>query len=179
MIACEPPLDPIGYTGCAASPISVTRPRPHDGSGSRSTIGYSRISGDRDISPGTSSQSKVQSLKYGSAPADHDPRPPVDQRRLVPPGGDRVGHELDRRGAAGDGEGGAGQERPALGGAAPHHHAAPPRRRLVRGQLGADGRVEAVRADEDIGGSGDDATVRTIRERYLDAAVTVREAGHR
>ncbi|MGH3784598.1 MAG: tyrosine-type recombinase/integrase, partial [Pseudonocardiaceae bacterium] len=31
------------YIGCAASPSSVTRPSPHDGRGSRSTIGYSRI----------------------------------------------------------------------------------------------------------------------------------------
>ena len=69
MIACEPPLEPIGYTGCAASPASVTRPRPQNASGSRSTIGYSRISAERDIRPGTSSQSNVQSVKCGSASA--------------------------------------------------------------------------------------------------------------
>ncbi len=69
MIACEPPLDPIGYIGWAASPTRVTRPRPQHGSGSRSTIGYSRISAVRVIRSGTSSQSNVQPLKYGSASA--------------------------------------------------------------------------------------------------------------
>ena len=39
--ACEAPLEPIGYTGCAASPISVVRPKVHCGIGSRSTSGYS------------------------------------------------------------------------------------------------------------------------------------------
>jgi hypothetical protein len=62
-------VDPTGYIGCAASPVSVTRPRPQNGSGSLSTIGYSRISVVRVISPAMSSQSNVQSRKYGSASA--------------------------------------------------------------------------------------------------------------
>jgi hypothetical protein len=72
MIACEPPLAPIGYIGWAASPSSVTRPWPQgtpwpqNGSGSRSTIGYSRICGVPAISAGTSSQPNFQSANQGS-----------------------------------------------------------------------------------------------------------------
>ena len=42
-MACAPPLAPRGYIGCAASPSSVRRPKLQRGSGSWSTIGYSRI----------------------------------------------------------------------------------------------------------------------------------------
>ena len=65
-MACEPPLAPTGYMGWAASPSSVTRPVPQYGSGSRSTIGYSRICGAPVISAGTSSQPNVQSANQGS-----------------------------------------------------------------------------------------------------------------
>jgi len=65
-MACEPPLAPTGYMGWAASPSRVTRPVPQDGSGSRSTIGYSRICGAPVISAGTSSQPNVQSANQGS-----------------------------------------------------------------------------------------------------------------
>src|SRR5437868_15027697 len=44
-IACEAPLEPTGYIGCAASPSSVTRPLDQYGSGSRSQQGYSQNSG--------------------------------------------------------------------------------------------------------------------------------------
>ena len=70
--AWEPPLAPIGYIGWAASPSRVTRPgpedgfEPQDGSGSRSTIGYSRIRGAPVISAGTSSQPNFQSANHGS-----------------------------------------------------------------------------------------------------------------
>lgn len=66
MMACEPPLDPIGYIACAASPTSVTRPSPHRESGSRSTIGYSHTPGAPEMSAGTSSQPKSQPAKWGS-----------------------------------------------------------------------------------------------------------------
>jgi hypothetical protein len=39
---------------------------PQDGRGSLSTIGYWRISGERVIRPGMSSQPKRQSAKYGT-----------------------------------------------------------------------------------------------------------------
>ncbi len=64
--AWDPPLAPTGYMGWAASPSRVTRPVPQNGSGSRSTIGYSRICGACVISAGTSSQSNVQSANHGS-----------------------------------------------------------------------------------------------------------------
>jgi hypothetical protein len=67
-------LDPIGYIGCAASPTRVTRPRPQNDSGSRSTIGYSRISGVAVIRAGMSSQSNDQSAKCGSASANRPSR---------------------------------------------------------------------------------------------------------
>src|SRR5690348_1785900 len=35
-MACEAPLEPMGYIGCAASPSSVTRPKLHCATGSRS-----------------------------------------------------------------------------------------------------------------------------------------------
>jgi hypothetical protein len=65
-------LAPIGYIGWAASPSRVTRPGPEgpedpqDGSGSRSTIGYSPIRGAPVISAGTSSQPNFQSANHGS-----------------------------------------------------------------------------------------------------------------
>ncbi len=60
-------MAPTGYMGWAASPSRVTRPRaPHDGSGSLSTIGYSRIRAAPVISPGTSSQPNFQSANHGS-----------------------------------------------------------------------------------------------------------------
>jgi hypothetical protein len=72
MIACDPPLAPIGYIGWAASPSSVTRPCPQgtpcpqNGSGSRSTIGYCRICAVPAIRAGTSSQPNLQSANQGS-----------------------------------------------------------------------------------------------------------------
>src|SRR6201994_5108073 len=44
-MACDAPLDPTGYIGCAASPSSVTRPLDQQGSGSRAQQGYSQNSG--------------------------------------------------------------------------------------------------------------------------------------
>jgi len=81
-IACEPPLAPTGYMGWAASPSRVTRPgppepcprEPHDGSGSLSTIGYSRIRGAPVIRPGTSSQPNFQSANHGSTSCTRPPR---------------------------------------------------------------------------------------------------------
>ena len=54
VIACDAPLEPIGYIGCAASPSRLTRPRVQNGSGSRSHIGYSQNSGVAAISSATS-----------------------------------------------------------------------------------------------------------------------------
>src|SRR5215211_1727085 len=44
-IACDAPLEPTGYIGCAASPSSVMRPLDQYGNGSRSQQGYSQNSG--------------------------------------------------------------------------------------------------------------------------------------
>src|ERR1700722_4526790 len=40
-IAWLPPLEPVGYIGCAASPMSTTGPSRQVGTGSRSIIGFS------------------------------------------------------------------------------------------------------------------------------------------
>ena len=147
-------------------------PEPHDGSGSRSTIGYSRICGAPAIRPGTSSQPNFQSANHGST-SSHPPAP-GSSRRLVaglpsraastsatqftsarPRASawrrDRVGDELQRRVGTGDGHRTPGQERLALGDPAPHHDAAPARRRLAGVQLCPDPRVQPVRADEHVG----------------------------
>ena len=72
-------MDPIGYIGCAASPTSVTRPLPQNGSGSRSIIGYSRTSGSR---PSARTRPPRPSSTPGNAAARRpDPRP-VPVRRL-------------------------------------------------------------------------------------------------
>ena len=63
MMAWAEPLEPRGYIGWAASPSSVTRPKVQRGTGSRSTIGYSKTGPAPSIRAGTSSQSKRQSLK--------------------------------------------------------------------------------------------------------------------
>src|SRR5947207_812162 len=65
MSACAAPLEPRGYIGWAASPMKVTRPKVQRGTGSLSTIGYSRIVSASPMSRGTSSQSKRQSAYVG------------------------------------------------------------------------------------------------------------------
>ena len=64
-IPWDAPFEPIGYIACAASPSSVTGPKLQRGSGSRSTIGYSKQPSAPRISPGTSSQSNRQSANWG------------------------------------------------------------------------------------------------------------------
>ena len=168
-------MAPIGYIGWAASPSRVTRPAPQDGSepqdgrGSRSTIGYSRIRGAPVISAGTSSQPNSQSANHGSTSSEPPLPVPVGARQRRPPRQldlghpveqgpapplglprDGVGDELQRRVGARDRDRPAGQERSALHHPAPHHDAAPARRRLARVQLGADPRVQPVRADQHV-----------------------------
>src|SRR6476661_5477838 len=66
-MACAAPLDPTGYIGCAASPISVTRPVPHAVSGSRSHIGYSKNSGVASINASTLRSGSLKFFAYGYA----------------------------------------------------------------------------------------------------------------
>ena len=73
-IAWPAPLEPRGYIGCAASPSRVIRPKLQRGSGSRSTMGYSRISPVLSIMPLMSSQSNLRPAKEGMMSASR-PRP--------------------------------------------------------------------------------------------------------
>src|SRR5262245_46712647 len=64
-MAWAEPLEPRGYIGCAASPSRVTRPKVQRSTGSRSTMGYSKMTSERRSRSGTSSQSNVQPAKMG------------------------------------------------------------------------------------------------------------------
>src|SRR5437879_13580966 len=64
-IACEAPLEPTGYIGCAASPSSVTRPLDQYGNGSRSQQGYSQNSGVARIKPAKSTCGIEKPVTYG------------------------------------------------------------------------------------------------------------------
>src|SRR5215831_7242789 len=64
-MAWAAPLEPRGYIGCAASPSRVTRPKVQRSTGSRSTMGYSKMTSERRSRSGTSSQSNVQPAKMG------------------------------------------------------------------------------------------------------------------
>jgi hypothetical protein len=57
-MACDAPLEPIGYMGWAASPSSVPRPNVQRGTGSRSTIGNTNVRGAALIMAGTCARAR-------------------------------------------------------------------------------------------------------------------------
>ena len=112
-IACDAPLEPMGYIGCAASPRRVDRPNVQR---SRIAVDHreQKGGGRRRIIAGTSSQSnlhssnsgrKSSSYRLGSSPRRGQSRVRPTQfgnevERLPAVGkvGDRVAHELLMRG---------------------------------------------------------------------------------
>jgi hypothetical protein len=66
MTAWDQLFFPVGYMGWAASPSSVTRPVPQNGSGSLSTIGRSTIRSAPVIMAGMSSELGRQPANRGS-----------------------------------------------------------------------------------------------------------------
>ena len=166
-IAWPAPLEPRGYIGCAASPSRVMRPKLQRGSGSRSTMGYSRISSVLSIMPLMSSQSNLRPAKAGMMSSSR-PRPvqswrtasgrsisatqlisgrPAGLRRARP---HRIDHRLaDRHPARRDHGVAAEIGRPAHH-AAPHVDAGIFGRALVGKELAAQRRMDAVAADRDL-----------------------------
>ncbi len=172
-IACAAPFEPTGYIGCAASPMSVTRPWLQCGSGSRSHIGI--FPADRS----RAHQSLDIDVRNGEAPGVRDDlvhasrsRPGIDWRRRDLAVGDarddrpvgeafvgrrarrdRVERDL-RAHAAGDIHRTAAQELRPFRCAAPEHQPLPFRATLFRVEMTAHHGVDAVGADEHVGAHG-------------------------
>ena len=88
-----------GTCACAASPSRVVRPKVQRGSGSRSTIGYSRIPSAAAMTPGTSSQSNRQSAEQVDDRGGVDGVVPVG-RLGMPSGARRSAMKFTRSGPA-------------------------------------------------------------------------------